>query len=104
MYGIVKEAFGEGYRMSHKDWNKLKTGKFYNPMREVKTIDGKKLLIMHWKDDDVVRYQEVATFARRTGAELVLSKRGGHRAGRVLTIPRFAKKILKFLRKTQYSI
>jgi len=28
----IREAFGNGYRLSAKNWNKLRTGRFYNPI------------------------------------------------------------------------
>jgi pimeloyl-ACP methyl ester carboxylesterase len=97
-YNVVKESFGEAYRMSEKDWGKLKTGKFYNPMHEAKSIDGSKLLLVHGKKDDVVDYKSVVKFGKLVGARTVIVPNGGHFAGHILTVPTFTKKLLKFLR------
>ncbi len=32
----VREAFGHGYRLSEKNWNKLYSGKFFNPIHHAK--------------------------------------------------------------------
>lgn len=75
---VMKEAFGEGYRYSLKDWNKLKRGNFYNPVKHVDEIDGKKVFIIHAKDDDIVAFTPVKRFAKNTGSNLLLLKKGGH--------------------------
>jgi len=74
----IKEAFGEAYRISKKNWDKRKTGKFYNPMNHIEEIDGSKILIFHSKDDDIIDYRPVEEFAKLTGSKLKLYKRGGH--------------------------
>jgi len=50
---FTREAFGEAYRFSHKDWKKLDSGKFYNPVAHIPEINGHKTLIIHSKDDKV---------------------------------------------------
>src|ERR1700690_2113022 len=34
----IREAFGNAYRLSHKNWNKLNGGKFYNPTYHVEAV------------------------------------------------------------------
>lgn len=98
LYGAVKREFGEGYRMARKDWDKLKTGKFYNPAAHAKEIDGGKVFIFHAKDDCVVRWGPVAKFARATGARLVLRAKGGHFSMNEIMKPSCYKIVRKFLR------
>jgi pimeloyl-ACP methyl ester carboxylesterase len=98
-YRFTREAFGEVYRFSKKDWNKLKGGSFYNPVAREKQIDGRKVLIIHAKDDSVVRPGPVAKFAKQTGAKLLMLKRGGHVPSSWFTRPSFVKKIMVFLRE-----
>ncbi len=94
----IQQAFGMGYRVKGKNWNKLRTGKFYNPMPLWREVDGKKLLLYHAKDDPVVGWKETAKFAKLTGAKLVLWKRGGHlSAARV--VQKDWKRISEFLKK-----
>ncbi|MEY4731362.1 MAG: hypothetical protein RL681_308 [Candidatus Parcubacteria bacterium] len=99
---FTREAFGEAYRFSDKDWRKLNNGTFYNPIAiaHMNEIDGKKLLIIHAKDDDVVRFGPVAKFAKMTGATLISLKRGGHGSSSWFTKPRIYKKIAKFLKSS----
>jgi alpha-beta hydrolase superfamily lysophospholipase len=73
-----RAAFGNAYRGTKKDFNKLRSGKFYNPAYEAASIDGAKLLIFHAKDDEIVHARTSVAFARATGAKLVLFPRGGH--------------------------
>jgi len=75
---FVAAAFGNGYRFGKKEWAKLKTGTFYNPMPHAEEINGSKILIFHAKDDGSVRWNESAKFAHITHAKLKLFKKGGH--------------------------
>lgn len=97
-YYFVKDAFGEAFRLNKKNWNKLISGKFYNPVNQINQIDGQKVLIFHAQDDDVVNYKSVVKFAKLTGAKLYLSKKGGHLGASILMKPNFEKKVLKFIR------
>lgn len=74
----VREAFGNGYRLSEKNWRKLWTGKFYNPARHMAEIDPRKIMMFHAQDDPYVPWRSVRGFADKTGITLKLLKRGGH--------------------------
>jgi pimeloyl-ACP methyl ester carboxylesterase len=95
---FTRDAFGMAYRPVSDAWKKLKSGKFYNPALHAEEIDGKKLLLIHAKDDNVVRFGPVAKFAKKTGAKLVTLKRGGHGSSSWFAKPRFYKKIARFLK------
>jgi pimeloyl-ACP methyl ester carboxylesterase len=74
----IREAFGEGYRLSDRNWRKLSDGKFYNPAYHVGEIIGSKIMMFHAQDDPYVPYRSVEKFAKRTGSRLKLFRRGGH--------------------------
>ncbi len=74
----LREAFGNAYRMKAGNWNKLYSGKFFNPMHHVDQIDAAKILMYHAKDDPNVPWQSVEKFAKMTGVKLRLFARGGH--------------------------
>ncbi len=74
----IREAFGSAYRLSDANWNKLRSGSFYNPWHHRKEIDGSKVLLFHAKDDPNVPYARTKRFAEITGARLKTLKRGGH--------------------------
>jgi predicted alpha/beta hydrolase family esterase len=75
----IREAFGSGgYRLSDKNWDKLRSGDFFNPMHHVSEMDGSKIMIFHAKDDPYVPWKTVNRFAKQAGAELTLLSRGGH--------------------------
>jgi esterase/lipase len=74
----IQEAFGNGYRLSAKNWNKLRGGRFFNPSFHTKELNGSKMFIFHAKDDPYIPWKSVQRFAGRTGAKLVLLERGGH--------------------------
>jgi pimeloyl-ACP methyl ester carboxylesterase len=74
----IREAFGNAYRLSEKNWRKLYTGKFFNPMYRIEEMDRQKILIFHAKDDPYVPWRSVEKFAKRSGATLKLFSRGGH--------------------------
>lgn len=74
----IRGAFGNGYRLTTKNWNKLRTGTFYNPMHHVHDVEAKKIMMFHAQDDPYVPWRTVARFAKLSGARLNLFKRGGH--------------------------
>lgn len=97
MAKFVKLAFGNGYRFSQKDWNKLKTGKFYNPMSVARKIDGNKIFIIAAKDDKIVPIRPAKNFAKITKCKILLLKKGGHLSMSYLAKPRFYKKFKEFI-------
>jgi pimeloyl-ACP methyl ester carboxylesterase len=74
----IRQAFGNGYRLSDKNWKKLHGGKFYNPMVHAREITASKVMTFHAQDDPYVPYRSVVKFAQTTGARLKLLRRGGH--------------------------
>ena len=74
----IREAFGTAYRLSDRNWQKLRTGTFYNPAHHVHEIDPSKVLMIHAQDDPYVPYNSVARFAAKTGIKLKSLRRGGH--------------------------
>jgi esterase/lipase len=74
----IREAFGNAYRLSDKNWLKLHSGNFYNPAAHVRQIIPSKIMMFHAKDDPYVPSRSVERFARRTGTRLKLLTRGGH--------------------------
>src|SRR5215467_6761163 len=74
----IREAFGNGYRLSDANWDKLRSGAFYNPWHHRTEIDASKVLMFHTKDDPNVPYQRAKQFAEITGVKLKTLPRGGH--------------------------
>jgi dipeptidyl aminopeptidase/acylaminoacyl peptidase len=74
----IREAFGNGYRLSEKNWNKLRSGVFYNPTHHIKELTATKILIFHAKDDPYIPWKSVSGFAAVAGIKLRLLARGGH--------------------------
>jgi pimeloyl-ACP methyl ester carboxylesterase len=91
----IREAFGNGYRLSDKNWKKLQGGRFYNPMYRVREINPLKIMMFHAKDDPSVPWRSVERFARRTGAKLKLLARGGHLQTEV-TVRKYWPQISRF--------
>jgi pimeloyl-ACP methyl ester carboxylesterase len=74
----IREAFGNGYRLTEKNWNKLYSGRFFNPAYHAKEFDPSKTMMFHAKDDPFVPWKSVSEFAAITGIKLRLLDRGGH--------------------------
>lgn len=74
----LREAFGNGYRLSEKNWKKLHSGRFFNPLHHASEINPAKIIMFHAKDDPSVPWRSVDTFAKTTGVKLKLLARGGH--------------------------
>ncbi len=74
----IQEAFGNGYRLSDANWEKLRSGSFYNPWHKRTEIIASKVMMFHAKDDPHVPYEGSKQFAELTGVKLKTLKRGGH--------------------------
>jgi esterase/lipase len=74
----IREAFGNAYRLADRDWNKLRSGKFFNPVNRARELTGSKILMFHAKDDPFIPWTSVRDFADEVGARLKLLARGGH--------------------------
>ncbi len=95
---FTQTGFAGAYRTKHRnDWQKLVTTDFYNPITRIRYIDGKKIFIIHAKDDMVVPYAPVLPFAEKTDAAYYLKPHGGHRLD--MTHAFLWKKIAAFLKK-----
>jgi esterase/lipase len=95
---FTRAAFGEGYRFTDKDWQKLESGKFYNPVAEINKLDGKKIFIIHAKDDKIVFLSPILKFTKQLGNKLLLLKSGGHLGCYNAIKPEFWKKIKQFFK------
>jgi len=74
----IRAAFGNGYRLSDKNWNKLRGGEFYNPLYHAREVSASKVMMFHAQDDPYIPYRSVQRFARLTGVKLKSLRRGGH--------------------------
>jgi dipeptidyl aminopeptidase/acylaminoacyl peptidase len=91
----IREAFGNGYRISDANWQKLRSGTFYNPWRHRNKVIPSKILMFHAQDDHNVPYEGSRRFAEYTGVTLKSLKRGGH-ISTDYVIRRFWPQIQKF--------
>ncbi|MCA9408777.1 MAG: prolyl oligopeptidase family serine peptidase [Candidatus Omnitrophica bacterium] len=98
LYTFLKDAYGGAYRIQKKDWNKLAQGRFYNPVQHLQELDGRKILILHAKDDEIVKAKPVIKFAQQTQSQLVLLNKGGHLSSSMLTLDRYYRKVISFLK------
>ncbi len=74
----IREAFGNAYRLSDANWEKLRNGIFYNPWHHRGEIDAAKVMIFHAMDDPHVPYAGSVRFADETGVKLKSLRTGGH--------------------------
>lgn len=74
----IREAFGNAYRLSDTNWNKVMKGNFFNPAKHLKEFNAEKVIMFHAKDDPYIPWKGVSDFAKKTGIHLKLSARGGH--------------------------
>lgn len=91
----IREAFGNGYRLTDKNWNKLFRGDFYNPARHIDKLQPEKIMMFHAKDDPYIPWKQVDDFARRAGIKLNLLARGGH-LSTTRTIQKYWPRIRRF--------
>lgn len=74
----IREAFGSGYRLSDRNWEKLRTGKFFNPASHIHKLTPSKIMMFHALDDPYIPHRMVKDFAERSGIRLKSLTRGGH--------------------------
>lgn len=94
----IREAFGMAYRLSERNWNKLRSGTFYNPAQHIAEIKSAKVMMFHAKDDPYVPYGSVKRFADKTGVALKSFARGGH-IGTEYIVRRYWRQIESFFEK-----
>jgi dipeptidyl aminopeptidase/acylaminoacyl peptidase len=95
----LRQAFGQAYRLSSKDWAKLGKVGFYNPISHADKINPDKVMLFHAKDDPYVPWRSVEHFAQKTGARLMLLNKGGHLSTNRI-VPHYWKTIENFFRKS----
>jgi pimeloyl-ACP methyl ester carboxylesterase len=91
----IRDAFGSGYRLSDANWEKLRSGTFYNPWHHRREIKASKVMIFHAQDDPYVPYSTSRRFAELTGAAFKSLRRGGHVSTEYL-VRRYWTEIKKF--------
>jgi pimeloyl-ACP methyl ester carboxylesterase len=74
----IREAFGNAYRLSDANWEKLRRGNSYSPWARRAEIEVRKVLIFHAMDDPYVPFEGSVRFAEETGVKLKTVRRGGH--------------------------
>lgn len=98
MIRFFEEGYGQGFRFAKNGWDKLKSGKFFNPVREVANIDGSKLLLIHAKDDKTCPYKITKKFSTDTSSRLITLEKGDHLSGSIIAMPRFYKLFQNFIK------
>ena len=74
----IREAFGNGYRLSDANWDKLRGGAFYNPWHHRTEIDASKVLMFHTKDDPNMLTSGPSNLRRSQASSSRRLPRGGH--------------------------
>lgn len=93
---FVTSGFGGAYRLRYQsDWQKLAQTDFYNPFTQTHRIDGRKIFILHARDDRVVPCEPAFEFVAKTNASSYFKPHGGHQLR--LTHRFLWKKIAPFL-------
>ena len=97
LYKLIRQAYGGVYRINKKNWDRLASGDFYNPVRHMKKYDPAKIMIFHAKDDDVVKYEPVERFAKTLKCRFVSLKKGGHLSSSILMSKKYYPRVARFL-------
>jgi cephalosporin-C deacetylase-like acetyl esterase len=97
LYKFIRQAYGGVYRINKKNWARLAGGDFYNPVAHIGKYDPKKIMIIHAKDDDVVRYEPVAQFAKEVKCRLISLNKGGHLSSSLLMSKKYCQRVKAFM-------
>ncbi|MCA9406265.1 MAG: prolyl oligopeptidase family serine peptidase [Candidatus Omnitrophica bacterium] len=99
LYQFLQLAYPGAYRINKTAWNKLARGTYYNPVRHQEKIDGRKVMIFHAKNDDVVKFKPVAKFAKEVDCTFIGLNKGGHLSSSMLMKNKYYRKVKEFLGK-----
>lgn len=94
---VLCKGYPGAYRFDSKDWNKLGTTNFFNPVSHIPEFDANKIMIIHAYDDDVVKYSPVEQFAQQVGCTFVPLRTGGHLSSSLIMRWKVWRKIIRFL-------
>jgi dipeptidyl aminopeptidase/acylaminoacyl peptidase len=93
------EVFGGVYRpKSHKDWDKLRGNKFYNPITMLDQIDEKKCFVIQTKDDDVCPADNLRNLVALKKIAVYYKPKGGHLGVSSLQKKFYWNKVATFLK------
>ncbi len=95
----ITEGFSGAYRCPRKNFKKLLTKKFYNPIDWASALNGKKIFLMHAKDDASVPYLPTKKFAKKIGATYIEHAHGGHLGSSTIMETQTWKYVLAFLKQ-----
>lgn len=98
LYKLIRQAYGGVYRINKKNWDRLATGDFYNPIQHIDKFDASKIFIFHAKNDQIVKYKPVEEFAKRLNCQFQSFKVGGHLSSSILMERKHYKQVAEFLR------
>ncbi len=91
----IRAAFGEAYRLSDRNWKKLGNGTFYSPVHHARKMNAAKIMMFHAQDDPFVPYRSLVKFAKLSGTNLTLFRRGGHLSTDMI-VRKYWTRILRF--------
>lgn len=74
----LRDAFGPAYRFKEKNWRRLYSDPFFDPLSHWKEFDRERVMMFHAKDDPVVSWKPTAELAKKSGLKLKLFARGSH--------------------------
>ena len=98
-FAYISAAFGGAYRSKPAYVRRFKTGASYNPILKANALPGKKILIVHPRDDHDVSYKDSLAFAQKTNCALILPAHGKHMAMSDIRKPAIWKIIRTFIKK-----
>lgn len=97
LYKFIRRAYGGVYRIDKKNWDRLATGTFYNPVSVIDRLDGEKIMIFHARDDKIVKYKPVERFSEQLPCKLVTFKEGGHLSSMLICEGKNYRRVVRFL-------
>ena len=98
LYKFIRQAYGGVYRINKKNWDRLATGEFYNPVNHLDKLDPAKIMIFHARDDQIVNYKPVRKFAKTLGCRFVSFIKGGHLSSSLLMKDKYTRKVLEHIK------
>lgn len=75
---FIKKAFGQGYRFSNENWQKMTRGDIFNPPQKLDKEKSEKILVLYDKSDESINYNKIEGYCSANNIKTVEIKDLGH--------------------------
>jgi len=76
--GFIRKAFGQGYRFSDENWQKMTKGEIFNPPQKLDKEKSEKILVLYDKSDESIKSDKIEDYCSANNIKTIEIKDIGH--------------------------